>query len=193
MSSDLTSSTKIRDFESFANPHPGMIDTFSSRVWNFICTSQEEVSKALRAGGKWDRRTKSVTLKGIGIEAFLFLEQELLDIGDPTRLEWTRSRYRKTMLPDLSVTNCPVKMKVQGFRILQEEDLVALRRILGCHFAVAPMIAAPSRKDVKAGRPRTRRLLRSDMVRIVTCSEENFDEEVDKNRNQLSLFPQQAA
>ena len=187
--SNRNSILKSKDFDGFYNPHQGTIETHSHKIWCLVAVSNEEVSRFLGCGGKWDRRTKSVTIKGVGREAQHFLESKLSGIADPTQLNWNQRRFRKIMLPDLSVTNSPVRMKVSGYRFLHEADLEAFRSIFGCHFAIRPMIAAPTRKSMRNGGPSTRRLRRSDMVRLVSCSDQDYMFEVDPSKNNSRPCP----
>ena len=93
------------------------------------------------------------------------------------------------MLPDLSMTNSPVRMKVSGYRFLHEADLAALRLIFGCHFAMRPMMAAPTRKSMRNGGPATRRSRNGEMVRLVTCSKDDYSCEVDMSNNNSRPCP----
>jgi hypothetical protein len=66
-------------------------------------------------------------------------------------------------------------------RIFFERDLEIFREVFGCTMAVAPAIAAPSVKDVNAGKGSVRRLRNHDIVRAVTCDLADLDASTDPN------------
>lgn len=166
-----TTKLKLKDFKPFHNPYRDG-ESYSQRMYTHIATANEMVSAALRSGGQWNGSTRSVTLKGVGEEFYKYILSKLLET--PQYILWNKTQSRKIMLPDLSVMNARMKVTIQGFRIMKEDELAALRLVLGASFAISPRIAAPSRKSIKAGGPTTRRLQRTDMVRAVTCHQDDF-------------------
>ena len=173
-----SSKLKLKDFQSFQNPYRDG-ESYSQRMYTLIATANEMVSAALRSGGQWNGSTRSVTLKGVGEEFYQYILSKLLET--PQFILWNKTQSRKIMLPDLSVTNARMKVKTQGFRIMKEDELTALRLVLGASFAISPRIAAPSRKSIKAGGPTTRRLRHGDMVRAVTCQREDYGSSFETN------------
>ena len=76
------------DFQPFYNPHPksGLV-SFSHRVYCFIETSKEEVTRSMLGGGNWDGVTKSVTLRGVGEDMFRHCKSKMRH-ASPKCPEW---------------------------------------------------------------------------------------------------------
>jgi hypothetical protein len=162
------------------------IESYPESIWNSLICLKQEVQKSMCRGGQWNGRTTSAKLVGAHSSFFRYLKDEmeslLLDEVKPHLIRYTRSR--KIICDNLSACREKIKYNAKLIRILDEEELDAVRKIFGLSFGVGVMQSVPSVKALKAN-PLLRKtvLLRNtDPVRIVTCLPQVDDLEVEKNR-----------
>lgn len=166
-------------FEPFAVPCSGANESYSKRVWNGIAAAKELCFRALSCKGVWDGRNKHVHMIGANYELFQCLQKKTLKQGiesKPMQKKYNYRRAKKRMNSDLSVSNERLKTTVDLVRIVEEAHLDLARRALGSAFAVALTKPVPTLKqmmDLKVSD--TVHLRETDIVRIVTCGNDDLD------------------
>lgn len=164
--------------------HSNVKESHSKRIWNGLAALNEASFKALSAGGKWDGRTKHVHMQGCNFELAWYLIERLTATGsDIIQDEIEYSRARKRLNADLSVSNKRIKTKGCLLRILEENALSQFRMSLGSTFGAANTKAVPTLKEVNNSKGRVKDTVHvcdHDLVRIVTCGEDDFDNDTNR-------------
>ena len=146
--------------------------TFSQRMFKFIVRLREDVCKVLSSKKLFMYQNKSILLSHVTWDCWSFLDRWMLDATSSFPSPLVRAiratqRRVKVMLPSLAITKTTLKTVTSCVRIVAQEELVALRSILGWNFGVGTKKAAPRVGDTEQCAP----LLISDQVRFVSCPE----------------------
>jgi hypothetical protein len=146
---------------------------------------KNEVQRAMCRGGQWDGRT--VTAKMHAPPSFFrYLKDEVDNAyGDDIPIHSLRfTRSKKVIFDNLAATRRKTKFRAEVLRILAEDELDAVRKVLGVSFGVGVMQPVPSLKQLKINPSLsgTVWLRNNDPVRIVTCCRDgiDIDHELDK-------------
>jgi hypothetical protein len=139
---------------------------------------KNEVNKAMCRGGQWDGRTVSAKISA-NPSFFRYLKDEMEDsFGDELWKHTIRfSRSKKVMHDNLAVSRQRIKYHGEIIRILSEDELEAVRKVLGSSFAIGVLQPVPSLKQLRLNPciKGTVWLSNDDPVRIVSCCEEGED------------------
>jgi hypothetical protein len=139
---------------------------------------KQEVQRAMCRGGQWDGRTVSAKFYAQP-SFFRYLKDEFeaayCDEIPKQAIRFTRSR--KVIFDNLAASRRRVKYQGELIRILCEDELDAVRKVLGVSFGVGVMQPVPSLKALKVNPSisGTVWLRNNDPVRIVTCCPEGAD------------------
>jgi hypothetical protein len=147
-------------------------------LWTNILTLKREVQRAMCRGGQWDGRTVSAKLNAQP-SFFRYLKDEVeAAFGDELVKAPIRcTRSKKVMHDNLSASRRKIKFHGELIRILREDELDAVRKVLGATFAVGVMQSIPSLKQMKKNPSLsgTVWLKNYDSVRIVSCLNQGED------------------
>lgn len=171
------------EFDPFKTP-PSAKETHSKRIWSGLAALNEASFEVLSSGGKWDGRTKHLHLPGFNFELAMCLMDRLTIASDVIQDDVEFSRAKKRLNADLSVSNKRIKTKGRLIRVLEQTALIQFRSALGSTFGVANAKAVPALKEVKKSNGRvkdTAHVCDHDLVRIVTCAEDDFDNDSNKD------------
>jgi hypothetical protein len=154
------------------------VESYPKFIWNNIQAMKTEAQRALCRGGQWDGRT--VTAKFYAQPSFFcFLKDEVENAyGDAIPMQTiTYNRSKKVVFNNLAATQRRIKFRGEFIRILCEDELDAVRKVLGVTFGVGITQTVPSFKQLKNNQSMsgTVWLKNSDAVRIVTCCHEGHD------------------
>lgn len=168
----------VSDFEPFIAASG--IKSYSKRVCNGMTAMTELTHRAMSSRGQWDGRNKHTHLIGGNYELYCYMKQGIeSEFGDSIiKAKFQSARAKKRINADLSVSNKRIKTSGQMVRVLEEQALETLRNTMGASFAVANTRAVPTMKAIKESEGRvsdTVHLCDQDVVRIVTCLEDDHD------------------
>jgi hypothetical protein len=154
------------------------VESFPEVLWSNILLVKREVQKAMCRGGQWDGRTVSTT--PFSQPSFLrYLKDEIEDaFGEEISKAPLRCTRSKMVIHDnLSVSRRKMKFHGELNRILSEDKLDAVRKVLGVTFAVGVTQLIPSLKQLRnnPSLSGTVWLKNYDPVRIVTCYHKGED------------------
>jgi hypothetical protein len=151
------------------------VESYPEALWNNIVSLKHEVQKALSRGGQWDGRTVSIKFYSQP-SFFSYLKDELeFACGEDVLMHSYRfTRSRKVMFDTLATTRRKVKHDADIIRVLTEDQLEVVRKVLGTSFGVGVLQPLPSLKTLKANPSvsGTVWLRNSDPVRVISCSPE---------------------
>lgn len=160
-------------------------ESYSNRVWNGVAAAKELCFEALSGEGMWDGRNKHIHMIGANLELFQCLQRKMLSQSkqsEPIQKQCNYRRAKKRMNADLSVSNKRLKTAVQLVRIVEEPHLDVARRVLGSAFGVAITKPTPTLKQMTEQKVSdTAHLRETDMVRIVTCPQDDHDIDTSKD------------
>lgn len=148
------------------------VESHPEFVWTNILALKNEVQKAMCRGGQWDGRTVSARLNAPP-SFFRYLKDEVEDaFGEQlAKASIRRTRSKKVIFDNLSACRQKIKYNGELIRILTEDELDAVRNVLGASFGVGVTQSIPSLKQLKDSPflSGTVWLKNSDPVRIVSC------------------------
>ena len=182
---------KQDDFNPFFMPN--FHESYSKRMWNWISSTLEMCWRSMTTSkSQWDGRTKHVHFPGANLECMLYLKHmmELLKTNGSTPLcedKMTATRAKKVCHANLSVSHKKRKFEVSLLRVVEEFELDLIRSIFGSTFGVGLTHSAPSMAAIKTAKETigkdisTVELQDHQVVRIVTCREDELDECPDKD------------
>jgi hypothetical protein len=142
---------------------------------------------------QWDGRTKHVHFPGMNQECMQYITYMMklaLENPDDNYLCEDRmsiSKAKKVCHPNLSVSHKKRKYDVSLLRVVEEYELDIVRSILGSTFGIglthsAPTMAAIKEEQSKSGKDISTVELQSHQTfMIVTCREDDVDEDPDKD------------
>lgn len=186
---------ECNDFNPFWSPCGSDVETHSKRIANTVAAVNELTSRALTdSKATWMQRSKHIHIVGGNCESFQCLcgvSKRKMALRKQTAImdSFVERRCKKRMNPDLSVSNRKRKICTTLFRVVHEDDLDDVRSVVGATFGVGVTKDAPTMKTMrdkqKAGLSvsDTVKLDNHDMVRIVTCRENDIDAEASKDRD----------
>jgi hypothetical protein len=154
------------------------VESYPEVLWTNILALKNEVQKAMCRGGQWDGRTVSAKLNAQP-SFFRYLKDEVADaFGEELLTASLRcSRSKKVIFDNLAASRRKIKYHGELIRILNEDELDAVRKVLGSSFGVGVTHAIPSLKQLKENPfiSGTVWLQNSDSVRIVSCCQGGMD------------------
>jgi hypothetical protein len=163
----------------YRDPRYPEIESFPEGIWNNLVTLKSEVQKSLCRGGQWDGRTTSAKVVGAQPSFFRYLKDQFEDVfGDEiSKKSFRFTRARKVFYDSLAVTRRRLKIDGELIRIMFEDELDAVRKILGVSFGVGVLQPVPSLKMLRENHSlkATVWLRNTDPVRIVSCSPDGCD------------------
>ena len=139
---------------------------------------------------QWDGRTKHVHFPGVNKECMQYITHMMKFVMNVDNIElcedkMTMTKAKKVCHPNLSVSHKKRKYSVQLLRVVEEDELDLLRSVLGSTFGVGLTHSAPSMKAIKKEKQETGKdistveLLSHQIVRIVTCKEQDINSGVE--------------
>jgi hypothetical protein len=176
----------------YRDPRFPEIESYPEFIWNNVITLKMEVQRAMCRGGQWDGRTVSARILGAQSSFFNYLKYQLEELtGNDISLHSSSkfSRTRKVMLDSLAASRKRVRIEGELIRVIDEDELLALRKIFGSTFGIGITQPIPSLKMLKQNPSlkATVWLRNHDTVRIVSCSPKG--EDVDCGKEKQLFFP----
>jgi hypothetical protein len=180
------------DFDPFYVPFGG--ESYSKRIWNSLSSVKELCWRSMTSSkSQWDGRTKHVHFPGVNKELMQYITYMMKSVmdNDSTPLcedTMTVSKAKKMCHPDLSVSNKKRRYDVSLLRVVEEKELDLVRSVFGSTFGVGLTHSAPTIKAIKEAAKEsgkdisTVELQDHQIVRIVTCREDDVDTDVLKDK-----------
>jgi hypothetical protein len=180
------------DFDPFYAPYGS--ESYSKRIWNGISSVKELCWRSMTSSkSQWDGRTKHVHFPGVNKELMQYITymiKSVMDNSSAPLCEDTMmvNKAKKMVHPDLSISNKKRKYDVSLLRVVEEKELDLVRSVLGSTFGVGLTHSAPTIKAIKLAAKEcgkdisTVELQDHQIVRIVTCREDDVDTDILKDK-----------